>query len=398
MTQASTNVLEIHAFLWPTEQALFQAAARVLSECLEAAGHPLGSLRLTLHDAVRSDFLVANGPGIPEELHHQQLVPPSFRDYRGSLYQAGKRIVVMSLLADLLQPAWRHRHAGYQFVPVPAWQQTWTPAQHAWLAEHFVEERPQKAAAAVGNWLEICTEIMRSGEAGLFLCTVFRHVPQMAHGHAGSSQNLRERIERFNLLATEVSHDSGACVIDLDRALSEIGARALKTDYLLAGQRAAIAGADAVVATLLQAGLNDLVPADVLEKATACFESRHAGPQRIRVCEYLLMLEGVLEEMSRLAKAADGAQAMLHLSDFVRSRASHLGKFAAPGNLALHRRFVHALQELGDGFRQMSEAQATGNGSAIQQARQRADSVIDELKLLWKAIHEFCQRHIERAR
>jgi hypothetical protein len=219
----------------------------------------------------------------------------------------------------------------------------------------------------------------------------------MATGQANASQALRQRIMRFNMLAADVSHDTGAYVIDLDRAFAEIGARALKTDYQLVGQRAASAGAAAMVKTLLHAGLNDLVPADVLDKATARFEARQAGPRRLRVGEYLRLLSTTLEGIAPQVTAAKSAEDMTRLSDVLRLHASHLGKLTPPGNLVGHRRLVQVLLDLSAGFRQLAAALAIGDKSAFQQARQRTVPMVDEVKVVWKDICEFCQQQLKRS-
>jgi len=75
----------------------------------------------------------------------------------------------------------------------------------------------------------------------IFVCTVFRHVPWDQESNMVDAR--RVRIRRLNLLAAEFSRRLGIYVIDLDRALADIGAHSLQTDYRLAGNAATEAAA-----------------------------------------------------------------------------------------------------------------------------------------------------------
>lgn len=104
----------------------------------------------------------------------------------------------------------------------------------------------------------------------LFVCTILRHVPSdLPDGGARLV-----RLRRLNSLAMELSQCFGACVIDLDRALADIGARTLDTDYRLGGGYAAAAAARAIAMTLLAAGLDDHIPYTVQDVARDRIEAR----------------------------------------------------------------------------------------------------------------------------
>ncbi len=78
---------------------------------------------------------------------------------------------------------------------------------------------------------------------------------------------MRERIRRLNLFALELSHDTGVGIIDIDRALTHIGARQLGADYRLAGRIAAEVAAHTIVGSILLAGLDDAAAPEVLHGA-----------------------------------------------------------------------------------------------------------------------------------
>lgn len=99
--------------------------------------------------------------------------------------------------------------------------------------------------------------------AVVFLCTVFRHV---ASGESGDQSQLI-RLRRLNLLAAELSRETGLFVIDLDRALADIGAFKLQTDYRLDGKYAADAVAKVIALAVVSAGLDLYASFDVQDAA-----------------------------------------------------------------------------------------------------------------------------------
>ena len=101
----------------------------------------------------------------------------------------------------------------------------------------------------------------------MLLCTVFRHVAPPIGDAGDALPAKRERIRRLNLMAIDLSHDTGAGVVDVDRAFSHVGARSLATDHRLTGRAAAEVAAHTIVAGILAAGLDDVVPPDVQERA-----------------------------------------------------------------------------------------------------------------------------------
>ncbi len=127
--------------------------------------------------------------------------------------------------------------------------------------------------------LRQCYRTLTSTEGNIvFLCTVFRHV---ASGDA-VDQLRRIRIHRLNLLAAELSHETGLFVIDLDRSLADIGASKLNTDYLLGGQYASAAAAKFLALAVLSAGLDDFVSFEIQDAARAIVAERPVnliGPQ-----------------------------------------------------------------------------------------------------------------------
>jgi len=103
----------------------------------------------------------------------------------------------------------------------------------------------------------------------VLVCTVFRCIATApGRRHLDAAPARTERIRRVNLLAAELSHDTGVGVIDIDRVIAHVGARLLGTDYRLTGSMAAEVAAHAIVSALLSFGLDGVVPADVQDRAT----------------------------------------------------------------------------------------------------------------------------------
>ena len=99
----------------------------------------------------------------------------------------------------------------------------------------------------------------------VFICTVLRHVS--AEEGAAQAESKRVRIRRLNLLAAEISRETGIYVIDLDRSLADLGARTLQTDYRLSGSYAAEVAAKFMALAVISAGLDAFVSFEVQDQA-----------------------------------------------------------------------------------------------------------------------------------
>jgi hypothetical protein len=102
-------------------------------------------------------------------------------------------------------------------------------------------DEPRLPISEVAEDLRGDVRTLRNANVTVFLCSIFR---------ACDDEALLERIRRLNLLAAEVSHETGAAVIDFDRHFAHVGARALQTDYRLRGAEAAEAAARIIVDAL----------------------------------------------------------------------------------------------------------------------------------------------------
>jgi hypothetical protein len=96
----------------------------------------------------------------------------------------------------------------------------------------------------------------------VFICTVLRNV-----GAGDGAAARLGRIRRLNLLAADISRETGLNVIDIDRTLADIGARALATDYRLGGPFASEVTAKSIALTFLVCGLDDYASYQAQEAA-----------------------------------------------------------------------------------------------------------------------------------
>jgi hypothetical protein len=173
------------------------------------------------------------------------------------------------------------------------------------LAE--VDRVDEPWAATEQRLLSTYRALTEDGRLTVLVSTVLRHVSRDGVARDGAADTppgpivaRRVRIRRLNLLAAALSHETGCFVIDIDRALADIGAQALRTDYRLAGPFAAGAAAKAVAMTLLSAGLDDVVPVEVQEEARkliAAFQPPRASTASVKMQP--LGVYGVAERSGR---------------------------------------------------------------------------------------------------
>lgn len=128
--------------------------------------------------------------------------------------------------------------------------------------------------AALADWPATEARLTQAYEAlarrnsqALFLCTVLRHAPPELET-AGRMQ-LRLAIRRLDMLAVRLSHATGLNVVDLDRALAQVGALTLDTDFRLSGAAAAEAAGREIARCIVTAGLDDWIAPEIQERAAA---------------------------------------------------------------------------------------------------------------------------------
>ena len=118
------------------------------------------------------------------------------------------------------------------------------------------------------RWRHRVDTLMAASAHPVFLCTILRHVARRPEATGEPTrERILKRIRRLNLMIAELSQATGVGVIDIDRTLAHIGARALQTDYRLTGSMGAETAGRVIVSALLDTGLDDLVDLDRLNEA-----------------------------------------------------------------------------------------------------------------------------------
>jgi hypothetical protein len=126
----------------------------------------------------------------------------------------------------------------------------------------------------------------------VMICTVLRHVGVEADP-AAAARKLR-RLRQLNLLATKLSHEYGAVVIDLDRILADIGAHSLSTDYSLRGAEVVGVAGNTIARSIVANALDAFVSVDLQDSACAVLEKNRPtiGPAPIAPTNLMAMGKG----------------------------------------------------------------------------------------------------------
>ncbi len=114
-----------------------------------------------------------------------------------------------------------------------------------------------------------CAALAETGDP-VMICTILRHVD--AAREPDGAEAIRRRLRKLNLLATELSREYGALVIDIDRVLADLGARRLETDYRLGGAVAAEFASQTMALCIATNALDAFAPVKVQDAARAILE------------------------------------------------------------------------------------------------------------------------------
>ena len=129
-----------------------------------------------------------------------------------------------------------------------------------------------KFSDVAAYWRPRIATLRSKSASPVFLSTIFQHIDRGSDPDDPALRPARlERIRRINLFAAEISNATGAYVIDIDRALARLGARTMETDYTLKGHKGTAIAADLVAMAILEAGLDDIIPPDLLASARQAY-------------------------------------------------------------------------------------------------------------------------------
>ena len=128
----------------------------------------------------------------------------------------------------------------------------------------------EEALETVTATLEQAFEQLAETGDPVFVLTAFRAVPER---HTPAGQVLLRRIRKLNLLATDLSREYGAFVVDIDRVFADIGAVTLQSDYRLTGEQAEQLAAQELALNVITNGCDPFVGFDVQERARKHIEA-----------------------------------------------------------------------------------------------------------------------------
>jgi hypothetical protein len=118
--------------------------------------------------------------------------------------------------------------------------------------------------AEAGPRLQALFEALTATGDPVFICTILRHAGQ--DEDADLLYRRRVRIRRLNLLAAELSRQTGAFIVDIDRVIADRGGRNLQADYRLDSPAATEVAGQAVAFSVTVNGLDAITPFETQER------------------------------------------------------------------------------------------------------------------------------------
>ena len=139
----------------------------------------------------------------------------------------------------------------------------------------------------------------------VLIATIFRLVDRTTdEGHARLV-----RIRRLNLLATDLSREFGAFVVDIDRVMADVGGVVLNADYRLQGEGAAELAGQAIAAGISTNALDAFLPFEAQERVTAHVNARQSvHRQAVDLMPPDLMNMGKGRRRQRVSTITDAVQ------------------------------------------------------------------------------------------
>ncbi len=237
------------------------AEARLLAGAQPAIQSVLPDRQVQLIRAwsTRPDWLDRDAPGPPGTLRRRGLLEDL--DVRALLEQP-QRLVIFSFLPAVALAALKHRDGGV-FLAHQGVRERWSP-QDAAVIEAQCAQQPALSPHDAAMALEPIIERLQRRGTAVAITSAFRHVREpLQHQQRTGPPPLRELIRRSNLEVARLSQRTGCFVLDLDRPLAQEGGEALASDCFGGTGRAAELALEELVALLMDALPDELMPAEV---------------------------------------------------------------------------------------------------------------------------------------
>ncbi len=178
--------------------------------------------------------ILAAGGIVPAEVAGRDLPLGPFAapsQFSRTVFDVADAAIVLSIQADLSVPLVRHATEGYLLHPY-GWAD-WSCEDRAWLRANFIPVPLPDAAAAMENLSAMADRIRATSDQPILVFNVSAHVPgDTMYGYLGFTETQSTRIRRFNLALIDLASRCDLSIIDIDRMVTEHGARTLKLDAI----------------------------------------------------------------------------------------------------------------------------------------------------------------------
>jgi hypothetical protein len=178
----------------------------------------------------RSDALIEATGTVPEAFALRPLALgayPLASQFSHALFDVNPDVFVLSVQPDLNTLLLRHRRDGFLFYPNGS--QSWTVADQEWLRTSFISAGFIDPTTSMINFATIISRIRARSMAPILIYNVSSVIPgEQVHDYSGAGEIFSTRIRRFNLALIELSQQTGASIIDVDKIVARAGADRMK--------------------------------------------------------------------------------------------------------------------------------------------------------------------------
>jgi hypothetical protein len=180
----------------------------------------------------RSDALLASSGRPPSSILERTLPLGSFQpeaQFSQEIFSANVDAYILSIQPDIAIGLARHKTEGYLFHP--AHFDKWDKNDADWFRDNFEPINHLTPSESINNFRLIIERLRQKSSAPIMIYNLSPIIPgEEIYCHMGLTDSLSARIQRFNLELINLSDQTGASIIDVNRILSSHGVNRLKLD------------------------------------------------------------------------------------------------------------------------------------------------------------------------
>ena len=170
----------------------------------------------------RSDALLECSGTVPLSLKEKPLRLDAFSaasQFSEQLFTSEADAYVLSIQPDITVSLVRHRKERYLFHP--AHFSHWSEEEIIWFKGNFEAVEPLTPQESMNNLRLIIERLRKKTSAPIMIYNASFVIPgDHAHCHAGLTDSLSTRIQKFNLGLIDLSNETGISIIDVNRILA----------------------------------------------------------------------------------------------------------------------------------------------------------------------------------